>query len=85
MRSERVTVTMPAGEAERLRRAVARSGAESVSAYVTRAVHDRLERDEALDALDQIWGELPAESLVWARTALGVDRRDQADRPARAS
>ena len=74
---------MPADQAERLRQTVAAGTAQSVSAYVTEAVRQRLARDEALAALDDLWGELPAESLAWARRTLGVGG-DQ-DRPAQAS
>ena len=73
MRSQRVTITMPAAEVEALRRAAAASGAESLSAYVAEAVRDRLARDLALDKLQQLIGGPPAEDgLAWARSALGV-------------
>jgi antitoxin ParD1/3/4 len=72
MQMERVTVTMPAEQAERLRRVVASGAAGSVSAYVADAVRDRLARDEALAKLHDAWGELPDEALIWARRTLGV-------------
>ena len=90
MRTERVTVTMPAEQAELLRRVVAGGGAESVSSYVAGAVRDRLARDEALTRLDEMWGRLPDEPLQWARRQLGVDQPGADEpaappRPARAS
>lgn len=84
MHNERVTVSMPADQAERLRQRVAAGAADSVSAYVAEAVRVRLERDTALAALDGLWGELPAEALDRARAQLGVDT-GEAVRPARAS
>lgn len=73
MRSQRVTITMPAEEVEALRRAAAVSGAESVSAYVAEAIRDRLARDLALDKLERLIGGPPAaDGLAWARSALGV-------------
>jgi antitoxin ParD1/3/4 len=75
MRSERVTVTMPAEEATQLRRAVEAGGAESVSAYVAEAVRERLARDRAVGKLVQVTGGPPSDdaALTWARRALGVD------------
>jgi hypothetical protein len=73
MRSQRVTITLPVEDVEALRRAVAVSGAESVSAYVAEAIRGRLARDLALDKLEKLIGGPPAEDgLAWARTALGV-------------
>ncbi len=73
MRSQRVTITLPVEDVEALRRAVAVSGAESVSAYVAEAIRARLARDLALDKLEKLMGGPPAEDgLAWARTALGV-------------
>jgi antitoxin ParD1/3/4 len=77
MRSERVTVTMPAEEATQLRLAVEAGGAESVSAYVAEAIRERLARDRALGRLAQVTGGPPSDddALSWARRALGVDDR----------
>jgi len=75
---------MDAEQAEQLRRVVAAGQAPSVSAYVASAVRERLARDKALAALDELWGELPAEPLAWARDRLGV-AEGQGERPARAS
>src|SRR5260370_1403405 len=62
MRSQRVTITMPADEVEALRRAAAVSGAESVSAYVAEAIRGRLARDLALAKLERLIGGPPAAS-----------------------
>jgi len=75
---------MDAEQAEQLRRVVAAGEAPSVSAYVAAAVRERLARDKALAALDELWGELPAEPLAWAQDRLGV-AAGQGERPARAS
>lgn len=71
MHTERVTVSMPAEQAASMRAVVAAGGAESVSAYVAGAVRDRLARDRALAALDDLWGPLPEMALTWARARLG--------------
>lgn len=72
MRVRRVTVTIPEEDADRMREVVARGDADSVSAFVADAVHDKLARQQALGQLDALWGTLPAESLTWARRRLGV-------------
>ena len=70
--SERVTVTMPADQAEAVRRLVDSGNAESVSSYVSEAVRSRLARDQALLALESRFGRPPAEALDWARRTLGA-------------
>ena len=73
MRTERVTVTLPGDQAERLRELVAAHQADSVSSYVADAVGRKLARDAALRRLEQRFGQPPAEALAWARRTLGVD------------
>jgi Arc/MetJ-type ribon-helix-helix transcriptional regulator len=79
MRAERVTITLPADDAARLRAVVAAGLAPSVSAYVADAVHGRLARDTALAALRDLWGDLDPAALAWARERLAARR---AGRPA---
>lgn len=55
---------MPAEQVDELRRTVEGGGAESVSAYVSDAVRDRLTRDKALEDFDAYFGELPDETLT---------------------
>lgn len=75
MRSERVTVTMTAEQAERLRRTVAAGGAESVSAYVADAIAERLDRDEGLARLESLMGGPPSDqkAIAWAHRVLGIE------------
>lgn len=75
MPSERVTVSMAPEQAERLRRTVAATGAESLSAYVSEAVAQRLARDEGLAMLEKLMGGPPddADAIAWARRALGIE------------
>lgn len=77
MPSERVTVSMAPEQAERLRRTVAAGAAESLSAYVSEAVRQRLAKDEGLAMLEQIMGGPPADqdAIAWARQALGIEVR----------
>jgi Arc/MetJ-type ribon-helix-helix transcriptional regulator len=76
--NERVTVTMPADQAEAVRRMVEAGGAESVSSYVAEAVRNRLARDEALATLEQRFGRPSEEALAWARRTLGVSSASDA-------
>lgn len=73
MRTERVTVTLPQGQAEQLRELVAAHRVDSMSSYVADAVGHQLARDAALRRLEQRFGQPPADALAWARRALGVD------------
>ncbi|HEY3688459.1 MAG TPA: hypothetical protein VGL93_35805 [Streptosporangiaceae bacterium] len=77
MPSERVTVSMTPEQAERLRRTVAAGAAESLSAYVSEAVRQRLARDEGLAMLEKVMGGPPADedAITWARRALGIGVR----------
>jgi antitoxin ParD1/3/4 len=72
MQTERVTVTMPADDVARLRVLVEATGADSVSAYVADAVRSRLDRDQALAKLDELWGPLPEDAIAWAERTLDV-------------
>lgn len=75
--SQRITVTMPADQADQLKRLVDAGGAESVSSYVAEAVKARLDRDQGLADLRDLFdrkGQGPtAEHLAWARELLGVE------------
>lgn len=75
--SQRITVTMPADQADQLKRLVDAGGADSVSSYVAEAVKARLDRDQGLADLRDLFdrkGTGPgAEHLAWARELLGVD------------
>lgn len=73
MRTDRVTVTLPREQAQKLRELVATRQADSISSYVADAVGRKLARDAALRRLEQRFGRPPAEALAWARRTLGVD------------
>ncbi len=82
--TERVTVTLPVEQAERLRRLAGEGGAGSISAYVSKAVREQLDKDAALDRLTRLYTErgvtLHAEHHAWARHLLGLVGDDsQAD------
>ncbi len=69
-------MTLPAEQAERLRRLAGEGGAGSVSAYVSKAVREQLDKDAALDRLTRLYAErgvtLHAEHHAWARHLLGL-------------
>lgn len=75
--TERVTVTLPVEQAERLRRLAGEGGAESVSDYVSKAVREKLDKDAALGTLARLYAErgvsLHAEHHAWARHLLGLE------------
>ncbi|MEQ3551446.1 hypothetical protein WIS52_13305 [Pseudonocardia nematodicida] len=71
MRSERVTVTLPAELVAEARDAVSRGSAASLSAYVAEAVRSRQDRDNSLAALASLYGgPPPADELETARRSL---------------
>ena len=78
--TERVTVTLPVEQAQRLRRLAGDGDAASVSAYVSKAVRAQLDKDAALDKLTRLYAErgvtLDAEHHQWARHLLGLDDTD---------
>ncbi|MGH3771891.1 MAG: ribbon-helix-helix domain-containing protein [Pseudonocardiaceae bacterium] len=78
--TERVTVTLPVEQAERLRRLAGEGGAASVSAYVSDAVRAQLDKDAALERLARLYAErgvtLHAEHHEWARHLLGLEAGD---------
>ncbi|OEJ23748.1 hypothetical protein AR457_03800 [Streptomyces agglomeratus] len=77
---ERVTITIPAESAAALRRLAKEKRIESVSAYVTEAVEERLGREERAQRIIEGWAaevertstEQWAEAVEWARAS---DRR----------
>lgn len=78
--TERVTVTLPVEQAERLRRLAGEGDAASISAYVSKAVRAQLDKDAALERLTRLYAErgvtLHAEHHVWARQLLGLEGND---------
>lgn len=71
MRSERVTVSLPAEMVAQARDAVRRGSAASLSAYVAEAVAARQSRDRSLATLSDLYGgPPPADELDAARRSL---------------
>lgn len=71
MRSERVTVTLPADLVAEARDAVSRGSAASLSAYVAEAVQSRQDRDRSLATLADLYGgPPPPDELDAARRSL---------------
>ncbi len=71
MRTERVTVSLPAELMAEARNAVRRGTARSISAYIAEAVSTRQLRDRSLAALADLYGgPPPADELAEARRAL---------------
>ena len=76
MRTERVTVSLPADVAAAARAAVESGDAPSVSAYVAGAVQARLARDRGLAELATLFGgPPPAEALDAVRRDFGLAPR----------
>ncbi|HEX5493348.1 MAG TPA: hypothetical protein VFX70_02090 [Mycobacteriales bacterium] len=66
MTTEKVTVTVPCDVLAQARAAVDAGEASSVSAYVTQAVTQRVERERRAGAIAQRWGPFSDEALTWA-------------------
>jgi Arc/MetJ-type ribon-helix-helix transcriptional regulator len=78
--TERVTVTLPVEQVQRLRRLAGEGDAASISAYVSKAVRAQLDKDAALDRLTRLYAErgvtLHTEHQEWARRLLGLEETD---------
>jgi antitoxin ParD1/3/4 len=71
MRSERVTVSLPADLLSEARNAVRRGAAASISAYVAEAVAARQLRERSLATLADLYGgPPPPDELAEARKSL---------------
>jgi antitoxin ParD1/3/4 len=71
MRTERVTVSLPAELVAEARRAVRSGAARSISAYVADAMSARQLRDRSLAVLADLYGgPPPADELALARRTL---------------
>jgi antitoxin ParD1/3/4 len=71
MRTERVTVSLPAELMAEARNAVRCGAARSISAYITDAVSARQLRERSLAALADLYGgPPPADELAQARRTL---------------
>lgn len=71
MRTERITVSLPADLVAEARRAVTRGTASSVSAYIADALSARQERERSLAVLADLYGgPPPADQLAQARRTL---------------
>jgi antitoxin ParD1/3/4 len=76
MRTERVTVSLPAELVAEARDAVRRGAARSVSSYIAEAVSARQLRDRSLAALADLYGgPPPPDELAEARRTLRLVRR----------
>jgi Arc/MetJ-type ribon-helix-helix transcriptional regulator len=71
MNTERITVTMPAEDAQRLRRLVGEGG--NVSAYVVAAVQKELQVDEGIYQIEQAFGRPSDADLARARRLFDLD------------
>ncbi|WP_214402492.1 ribbon-helix-helix domain-containing protein [Pseudonocardia lacus] len=73
MRTERITVSLPADLVAEARRAVHRGTAASVSAYISEALAARQERERSLAVLADLYGgPPPPEQLAQARRTLAT-------------
>ena len=72
-RREKIAITLPAKVAAAVRDEVKAKHAPSVSAFITRAVEDKLETDRlqaVLDEMDAEYGALSEADREWARQIL---------------
>ncbi|MCO1661053.1 hypothetical protein [Pseudonocardia humida] len=73
MRTERITLSLPADLVAEARRAVHRGTAPSVSAYVAEALAARRGRERSLAVLADLYGgPPPADQLAQARRTLAT-------------
>jgi predicted subunit of tRNA(5-methylaminomethyl-2-thiouridylate) methyltransferase len=72
---EKVAISLPRETARRARAEAVARGAPSLSAFITAAVEETLERDDLRAVLDGIFRDAPMseEERAWADRALGLD------------
>lgn len=77
--TEKIAISLPKGVAERTRNAVRRGHAASVSAYVVKALEEKVKLDELATLLDEMLeesgGPLTASERRAADRALGVSSK----------
>lgn len=69
----KIAITVPEATVKEAKRAVKAQRAKSLSAFVSTAIAEKLERDtlaEVLDAMDASLGAPDAETVAWARRVL---------------
>jgi Arc/MetJ-type ribon-helix-helix transcriptional regulator len=73
-RYRKLAISMPAALIEDVEREIGAKRAPSVSAYVSEAVEEKLERDLLQEALDEVWSAKPMTSRerAWADKVLKV-------------
>jgi Arc/MetJ-type ribon-helix-helix transcriptional regulator len=82
MTTAKVALSIPAEVLKKAKKQVARGRAKSLSAFVSEALDDKLQREELdviLDAMDRELGEPSKEAKRWARNVL----RPSSSTPAR--
>jgi metal-responsive CopG/Arc/MetJ family transcriptional regulator len=64
----KLAITVPSQLAVAVEKEVRARHAPSVSAFISDAVEEKLERDRLQEALDEVWGERPmtTEERAWA-------------------
>ena len=75
MNRSKIAVSVPTKLVGKVRRAVARGRAPSISAYVTQALEARTQNEEMLELLEQMdrdHGKPGREATRWARQVLGL-------------
>ncbi len=80
MVTKKVTVTLPEGQLERVRKLVAKGAVESVSGFVTDAVSMSLDDAEGYGAmlregLERTGGPMTRKERAWADRILGIKPR----------
>jgi len=73
MTTAKIAVSVPAGAVARARREVRAGRARSLSAFVTTALQEKLDRDDlaaVLDAMDAAHGRPDGRARAWARRLL---------------
>ena len=74
MKKAKIAITLPADDLQRVRQVVARRRADSVSAYVSAAVHHELESNDLAELIADLkrkHGQPSAKDYTWAQRVLG--------------
>lgn len=72
MATTKITITVDDAVLAGVRAAVDDGRADNVSAYITEATAQRVEREARAEQIERRWGPFSAKAMAWARKAAGA-------------
>lgn len=73
MATTKITITVDDSVLAGVKAAVDEGRADNVSAYITEAAAQRVDRETRADEIERRWGPFSPKAMAWARKAAGAD------------